>query len=281
MKKISITTPCLEITKDTMRTANSILSQNAVIEKKIELQYTIVTCDSTPSSSYVAELITRGVKIINEPDNGLYDALAKGLAVSDGDVVGYLNSGDQYLPKAFDVLNEIFDLPNVEWVTGYSTICNSEGQLIAGWKPAQFDSELFTCGAYCAARHRGRPCVQQESTFWSSMLNSKIDYAVLKEFQLAGDYYLWMSFSKYSELYSAHAFLGSFEVRHKQLSDDKVKYASEISKYFSLPTNKQRLLMYIDWNLSWKLKKNLEKIIKRKIPKSIQYSVVNSRWEMI
>jgi glycosyltransferase len=35
-------------------------------------------------------------KSISEPDGGIYDALNKGIGMSEGDVIGFLHSGDQY-----------------------------------------------------------------------------------------------------------------------------------------------------------------------------------------
>ncbi|HAO20811.1 MAG: glycosyl transferase [Desulfobacteraceae bacterium IS3] len=37
-----------------------------------------------------------GAKLISEPDKGIYDAMNKGLALTDGDVIGILNSDDAY-----------------------------------------------------------------------------------------------------------------------------------------------------------------------------------------
>ena len=45
------------------------------------------------------------LKYISEPDKGIYDALNKGIQMSTGDVIGFLNSDDKYAKN--DVLSII------------------------------------------------------------------------------------------------------------------------------------------------------------------------------
>ena len=47
--------------------------------------------------------------VISEPDKNLYDAVNKGIKAASGDVVGWLNSDDRYLPGAFDAALAPFD----------------------------------------------------------------------------------------------------------------------------------------------------------------------------
>lgn len=45
------------------------------------------------------------IKVVSEPDRGLYDAMNKGIALASGDVIGLLNSDDYYTSK--DVLSTV------------------------------------------------------------------------------------------------------------------------------------------------------------------------------
>jgi len=57
--------------------------------------------------------------IVSEKDNGIYDALNKGISMSDGDVIGLIHSDDIYAdPQVLSDVAEKFADPNVEAVYG-------------------------------------------------------------------------------------------------------------------------------------------------------------------
>jgi glycosyltransferase involved in cell wall biosynthesis len=69
----------------------------------------------------------RGIRLISEPDRGVYDALNKGIATATGDVVGLLNSDDRYEPQAFTRVAAAFAaFPNMHSVCGSAAIANGE-----------------------------------------------------------------------------------------------------------------------------------------------------------
>ncbi|MDD5175196.1 MAG: glycosyltransferase family 2 protein [Sterolibacterium sp.] len=53
--------------------------------------------------------------VISEPDRGVYDAMNKGIALSSGDVVGFLNADDIYAdPTSLESVAQAFEAPGVE-----------------------------------------------------------------------------------------------------------------------------------------------------------------------
>jgi nucleoside-diphosphate-sugar epimerase len=92
------------------RTIESILAQS-----RVPAEYIIIDGASTDETvakaeSYRARLFSRGVelRIVSEPDNGLYDAMNKGIAMATGDIIGILNAGDTYEPGTVRMTAETF-----------------------------------------------------------------------------------------------------------------------------------------------------------------------------
>jgi len=124
----------------------------------------------------------------------MYDALAKGLQNATGDIVGYLNAGDILFPKGFEILQEVFQYPDIEWVTGYSTIINEKLQITNSAQPKRYHRSFIENGYYIDPSYPQN--IQQESTFWSQKMNGLIDFKKLRSFKLAGDYFLWTELTR-------------------------------------------------------------------------------------
>ena len=55
----------------------------------------------------------------SEPDEGLYDAMNKGIKVCTGDIIGILNSDDIYFPEALKFVNQYFtEQENLDFLFG-------------------------------------------------------------------------------------------------------------------------------------------------------------------
>ena len=104
--------------------------------------------------------------------------------------------------------------------------------------------------------------VQQESTFWSSSLNSLIDHGRLSQFKYAGDYYLWWLFSKQTELKIVKAFLGGWRIHQGQLSENSSEYVREMETLLRKPSARDQALSLVDKFLGYcptKIKKRFNK----------------------
>jgi len=65
--------------------------------QSISADYIVIDGGSTDGTlNILKEYETDISKLISEPDKGIYDAMNKGLALTDGDVIGILNSDDAY-----------------------------------------------------------------------------------------------------------------------------------------------------------------------------------------
>ena len=106
--KVSVITVCYNSTATIEKTILSVASQTY---KNIE--YIII--DGNSRDNTVAVINNHQDKIskwISEPDNGLYDAMNKGIAMATGDLIGILNSDDTF--NSDTVIEEIanFHLQN-------------------------------------------------------------------------------------------------------------------------------------------------------------------------
>lgn len=115
--KISVITVTYNGAKTLKRTIDSVLNQTYR-----PYEYLIIdgaSADSTVeiARSYEDAFKKAGIKynIVSEKDNGIYDAMNKGIAMAEGDLIGLINSDDWYEDNALETvsetyINEPFDL---------------------------------------------------------------------------------------------------------------------------------------------------------------------------
>lgn len=111
---ISVITVTLNSEKTVAKAIESVLNQTYD-----RVEYIIMDGGSTDSTVQIAEeykerFAAKGyeLKIVSEPDRGMYDALNKGVALATGDVIGQINSDDWYEPIALEtVANKFMEDP--------------------------------------------------------------------------------------------------------------------------------------------------------------------------
>src|SRR5680860_1014885 len=114
---ISIVTPCLNRAKYIGEAVESILCQDYP-----HFEHIIVDGESTDGTLDVLARYPH-LRVISEPDRGLYDALNKGVRMARGDIIGWLNSDDLYADGIFHALaHKVTEFPSVEIITGDSDL---------------------------------------------------------------------------------------------------------------------------------------------------------------
>ena len=88
------------------KTIDSIIAQDYP-----NLEYLVIDGGSTDST---LEILQRYDSHIthwrSEPDQGLYDAMNKGISLSQGDIIGLLNAGDILAPESFQNIVQAYDM---------------------------------------------------------------------------------------------------------------------------------------------------------------------------
>lgn len=143
--KISIITPTYNSAKMISRTIESVISQNY-----IDLEYIVVdgwSSDGTDNIvlSYKDKL---NIKFISEKDNGIYDAMNKGIKMATGDIIGILNSDDFYNDNS--VLSDVarnFEDPKIDAVYGdISYFSNDINKVTRYWKTGEYKERKLNNG---------------------------------------------------------------------------------------------------------------------------------------
>ena len=100
--KISIITVSFNSAKTIKHTIESILSQNYN-----NIEYIIIDGGSTDGTIDIVKTYKEHISYFSsESDNGIYDAMNKGILAATGDIVGILNSDDFY-PNSFILSNVV------------------------------------------------------------------------------------------------------------------------------------------------------------------------------
>jgi glycosyltransferase involved in cell wall biosynthesis len=239
--RFTVITPCFNAQAWIAATMASVLAQSVFADGRATLQYLVVdgaSADATVAEAGKAAAGHGGVHVLSEPDEGMYDALAKGLARAEGDICCYINAGDLYHPRAFAVVAAIFEAGLARWLTGFHAVANVAGEVTDVRLPWRYRRAFFDCGLYGTLL----PVVQQESTFWAGDLNRLVDLDRLRRCRLAGDFHLWRCFAAEEDLRIAAALLGVFRKVPGQLSADAEGYRAELRSLCRSPTVAERLL---------------------------------------
>ncbi|NJO92850.1 MAG: glycosyltransferase, partial [Chloroflexia bacterium] len=143
--KISIITVCYNSEKYIRTAIDSVLQQTYE-----DIEYIIVDGGSVDATlSLIKPYQHKISKFISEPDNGIYDAMNKGINLATGDVIGTLNSDDLYVDeKVLSQVVEIFQNSKNDSLFAdlFYVDKKNTNKIIRKWKTKEFIPGSFKKG---------------------------------------------------------------------------------------------------------------------------------------
>ena len=139
--KLSIVTVVKNSSNTIENTIKSVLSQNYK-----NFEYIIIDGGSNDGTlEIVQKYKDRISKIISENDCGIWDAMNKGINLAEGDIIGFLNSGDIYYQNTFFNVNKYFSKNHIDFLFG----AVEKYKLMCGYSPWKINWSLVLHITFC------------------------------------------------------------------------------------------------------------------------------------
>jgi glycosyltransferase involved in cell wall biosynthesis len=185
---VSIVTPSFNQSKYLEATIHSVLEQDYE-----QIEYLIVDGGSTDGSlEIIQKHAERLAWWVSEPDKGQTDAINKGFARSQGEILAWINSDDTYLPHAVrEAVAYLHAHPEAGMVYGDANLVDEAGQVIGKFPARQTDYDRL---------RRGYVHIPQQAAFFRADLWRKVG-PLDPSFYFAMDYDLWVRLAKISSLH--------------------------------------------------------------------------------
>lgn len=142
--KISIITPCLNAEASIRQCLASVAANFSDIKQG---EHWVIDGGSTDATSSIVAHMP-GAKLLSEPDRGQSDAMNKGIRLAQGDIIGFLNADDEYLPGAIGAAITLLDqLPEPSFVVGNCRVVDASGATMNVNRPRQLGLAELLSGA--------------------------------------------------------------------------------------------------------------------------------------
>ena len=180
---VSIVTPSYNQASYLEATLRSVLEQDYP-----NIEYIVVDGGSTDGSVDILRRYSdRLAWWVSEEDKGQTDAINKGFAHANGEILAWLNSDDTYKPRAVaEAVKFLCGRPEVGLVYGDANYIDENGHVIGHFPAAQTDSRLL---------RRGYVHIPQQSAFFRAALWREVG-PLDPSFYFAMDYDLWVRLAR-------------------------------------------------------------------------------------
>jgi len=235
----TVITPSFNQAEFMERTLNSVLDQKT----DLPFEYIVVDGGSTDGTLDILEKYAGRIRYISEPDRGMQDALNKGFAMGNGEIIGWLNSDDTYLPDALQKVALYFEShPDCLWLFGNCRIVDEQDHEIRKWITA-YKNRLSR--KYSFERLLVDNFISQPAVFIRRTTLEKAG-PVNPGLPTAMDYDLWLRLAKLSKPGYINEYLACFRVHGESISSRNIKrqFEEQYRIHFRYDQNRFLLLKH-------------------------------------
>jgi glycosyltransferase involved in cell wall biosynthesis len=180
--KISIITACYNSAPSIQTTIESVLSQTYS-----DIEYIIIDGKSNDGTvdiikNYESAFAKNKLKWLSESDQGMYDAINKGIRMATGEVVGILNSDDFYnYPHCIETVAKAFEDSNIDACFADVRFVKPDNldKTIRYYSSAQFHPRRFRWGFMPA-----HPTFFVRKKYFDEISYYKTDYQIAADYEL-------------------------------------------------------------------------------------------------
>ncbi|WP_104709090.1 glycosyltransferase family 2 protein [Helicobacter felis] len=153
--------------------------QSVLAQHYQEVEHIVVDGGSCDGSVEILKRYSAHLSFTSEPDQGLYDALNKGIARARGEIVGILHSDDVFAhPQVLHKVASTFQ-ENQEAQMVYGDLVYLKGsKVVRYYQSGEFDPKLFFYG-----RVPAHPTVFVKKSVYDRFGGYKIDYKISADYE--------------------------------------------------------------------------------------------------
>jgi len=242
--KISIVTPSYNQAEFLEKAMLSVLNQNYP-----NLEYIIIDGGSSDGS---VEIIKKYEKFlhywVSEPDTGQSAAINKGLRIASGDIIGWMNSDDIYLPNAFNACVKILaGKKDIDVIYGNAYRIDQSDEIMAEARYAPF---FFTDALYIGVR------IVNHAAFWKKEIMNQVGY-LDESLEVMMDREYFLRIAKYGKKFKKiKHFLGAIRI-HKESKENTIMKTLGSKTFLDI---RQRYGIKVSPSLPWSKQYRFKKI---------------------